>query len=197
MFQHKPEWYEPAVLSEAGIQRARGDATTLVGTISDQMVTGRTFEVALSDCRVNEWLTALPTSLPELRRSFARGISEPAIRFDPGRLRLGALWQSGGWRAILSLSLCVDVSEDGESIDVTLARAQGGSLPLPRRTVDKLVSRLLRDVSARAEVHASLYDLRCGVQLRNRFVWGNGDRPFRLERIKIGSGELRLRIEPL
>ena len=43
----------------------------------------------------------------------------------------------------------------------------------------------------------SVDDLFDGVAIGNRFVWFNGDRPFRIESVRIDDGQLRLRIEPL
>ncbi len=89
--------------------------------------------------------------------------------------------------------------------------ARGGSLPVPRAILRRLLDPLLRgvrDASSRSADPAgefspnlgdvgSIDDLFRGVKIRNRFVWGNGDRPFRIDSFTIDDGELRLSIEPL
>ncbi len=211
MFQHRPAWYSPARLNEAGIQQARSEATELADSLGDRMARGRPFEVVLIDRKVNEWLAALPHCWPEARRSVPSEISEPAVRFNAGRMHAGAHCESGGWRAIINVELALGVSEDGMSIEIALFEARGGSLQIPRAILGKLLDPLLRgvgDASSRSTDPAgeflpdlgdvgSVDDLFRGVKIRNRFVWGNGDRPFRIDSITIGEGELRLGIEPL
>jgi hypothetical protein len=43
----------------------------------------------------------------------------------------------------------------------------------------------------------SVDDWFSGVQLRNRFVWPNGRRPFRIGALAVTDGELRARLDPL
>lgn len=210
-FQHRPAWYSPARLNEAGIQQARSEATELADSLGDRMVRGRPFDVVLIDRKVNEWLTALPHCWPEARRSVPSEISDPAVRFDASRVYVGAHCESGGWRAIINVELALGVSEDGRSVELALFEARGGSLPVPRAILRRLLDPLLRgvgDASSRSADPAgeflpnlgdfgSIDDLFRGVKIRNRFVWGNGDRPFRIDSFTIEDGELRLSIEPL
>ena len=209
--QHKPGWYRPAVLDDAGMQRARAGATGIVDSVSDRMVQGRPFDVVLLDRQVNEWLTALPHSWPEVQRSMPREITDPAVRFETGKVRVGAHCERGGWRAIISVGLSVRVSADGDSIETALTEAHGGSLPVPRWILDMLLDSLLqrgweaRDGAEDAPASilpgldhvGSADDLFRGVKVSNRFIWQNGDRPFRIDAITIEDGTLRLSLEPL
>jgi hypothetical protein len=43
----------------------------------------------------------------------------------------------------------------------------------------------------------SVEQLYRGIRIRNRFVWPNGKRLFRIDQITIDADELRLRIEPI
>ncbi|MGB2984407.1 MAG: hypothetical protein WBE26_00875 [Phycisphaerae bacterium] len=210
-FQHKPGWYRPVILDEAGIQRARSEAVRAADYVSDQMVEGRPFAAVLHDRSVNAWLAALPHSWPEARDVLPPQISDPAVRFDSGELRVGAHYAAEGWQAIISIGVKLGVSEDSGAVEIALNGAHGGSLPVPRVVLEGILDHLLQTlharhdrsieaaeplVSALREVQ-SVDELYEGVRIRNRFVWFNGDRPFRIDSIIIDDGELRLQIEPL
>ena len=76
-----------------------------------------------------------------------------------------------------------------------------------RAVVDRLLEPVLRDVrQGRADRDAlgsllreveSVEDLFDGVGIRNRFVWPNGERRFRIDSVIVDDGVLRLRLEPL
>ena len=210
-FQHKPGWYKPAGLGESEMQQARGDAVQVADYVSDQMVLGKAFETVLHDAAVNKWLAALPYSWPEAGRLLPPEITDLAVRFESGKVRAGAHYERNGWQAILSVGLTVSVSADGNDISIALDGVYGGSLPVPRVVLRRMVDQLLesfstdRDLasdplqplaSAIRNVH-SAEDLFRGLRIRNRFVWFNGDRPFRIKTVDIGEGELRLQVEPL
>ena len=50
---------------------------------------------------------------------------------------------------------------------------------------------------AAAKSVRSVDQLFAGVNTRNRFVWPNGKRPFRISSIRAIGGELRIRLQPL
>jgi len=210
-FQHKPGWYRPAVLDEPTLRRARSESVATADQVSDRLVKREAFELTLTDRSVNEWLAALPELWPEARDAWPPELSQPAVRFGEGTVRLGVHFEYEGWRAIIGVSLSVGVSADGQSLTVKLNAASGGSLPAPRTLLDRILDpqldRLSRRRDARGQPHdiwasslakvrstADLYD---GVTVRNRFIWFNGRRPFRIAAIEVGGGELRLRIEPM
>lgn len=213
-FQHKPGWYRPTTLDEAGIQRARGTAVETADRVSDQMVEGQPFDVVLDERAVNEWLAVLPHIWPEARDVLPRELSDPAVSFDDGRVRVGAYYAAGAWRAIVSVVLALGVSKDGTVIEVELSGAQAGSLPVPRMILRRVWDRFqtgapMSNVDFQMSIEPQLFDTRhssldisleelfYGVRIRNRFIWFNGQRPFRIESFNINAGELRLRIRPL
>ena len=212
-FQHKPAWYQPVWLDEEGYQFARRDAVATADAISDQIVQGKAFEVLLTDRSVNEWLAALPRVSPEARRALPPELHDPAVRFTDERIRVGAHYEKSGWQAIVSVDLALRVSPDGINLTIALAAVRGGSLPVPRAIVERLLGPLLERAHRRHRDHddadadspwgTTLHDLRStdqlfnGVTIRNRFVWPNGRRPFRIESIRITNGELRCRLQPL
>ncbi|GAG48205.1 unnamed protein product, partial [marine sediment metagenome] len=107
------------------------------------------------------------------------------------------------------------ISDDGRDVAIALTGARSGSLPVPQAVLERLLNPLLDRErvprSSRSEgwgtthspLHSALDDVRSvddffeGVKVRNRFIWPNGDRPFRIDSIRIDNGELHLRIEPL
>jgi len=211
-FQHKPAWYQPVHLDEQGYQRARRDSLTTADSISDQMVQGKEFELVLSDRTVNEWLAALPLLWPEAKRALPEELHDPAIRFTEDRIRFAAHFDKSGWQAIVSVDLIVRVSDDGTSITIALAGARGGSLPIPRTIIARLLQPLIEQARRRGNHQnndanspwdaavkgvRSVDELYTGVTTRNRFVWPNGKRSYRIASIRAGNGELRLRLQPL
>jgi hypothetical protein len=211
-FQHKPAWYQPARLDEQGYQLARRDAVATADSISDQLVQGKEFELVLTDRSVNEWLAALPSIWPEAKQALPRELRDPAVRFAEDRIRFAAHFDKNGWQAIVSVDLFVRVSDDGTSVTIALAGARGGSLPVPRTIIERLLRPLIEHARSSGKNHdtdatspwdaavksvRSVDQLFTGVTSRNRFVWPNGKRPFRIASIRANNGELRIRLQPL
>ena len=211
VFQHKPGWYRPPVVTEPLLQHARTTSAAAADDVSKRIVEAEPFQMVLTDVAVNEWLAALPHLWPDARRSIPPEISDVAVRFEGGRVRVGVLYARGGWRVILSVGLAMAVSRDGQAITVALTDARGGSLPVPRAILERVLSGVLeiaadrplgpgshvktpRSASAGLQSVDELFE---GVRIRNRFVWPNGDRPLRVDSIEVDGGELRLGIEPL
>ncbi len=208
---HKPSWYVPAILDEAGIHQARRQAVTTADFISDRMVEGNPFTVVLTEQPVNEWLTALPHAWPDARDALPPEFSNPTIGFRDGRLWIGAHYVAETWQAIISLGLRFDASNDKAALTITLEGAYIGSLPLPKMIVRQAFERLLRQGrQGKRELNGttrplldalqtiqSADELFEGVAVKNRFVWFNGERPYRIQSVEIGEGKLRLTIEPL
>ncbi len=213
-FHHKPGWYQPVSLDEAGAQRARSQAVGVADFVSDRMVEGEEFDVVLRDRSINEWLAAWPRVWPDGKDALPPELSDPAIRFDDGRIRVAAHFATGGWRAIISVALTLGLTVDGSEVEIRLSGAHGGSLPVPRMILDDVLEHLLQGARTGPDVGGdspsttgllasilrevrSVDELFEGVRIRNRFVWFNGERPFRIESVTIEDGGLRLRVRPL
>jgi hypothetical protein len=211
VFQHRPGWYRPEVVTETMLQQARTTSAAAADRVSKQVVEAETFDVRLTADTVNQWLAALPHLWPDARRSIPPEISDLAVHFEDNRVRVGALYAKDGWQAIVSVGLILAVSGDGEAVTVTLSDARGGSLPVPRMILEEILQRVRRgagrvvanpdpDAEALESVLVGLRsvdDLFDGVRLRNRFVWPNGRRPIRIAAIAADNGALHLQIEPL
>ncbi|MCH7631898.1 MAG: hypothetical protein IIB59_01690 [Planctomycetes bacterium] len=211
VFQHKPQWYKPVRLDEPGLQRVRRDVASLVDDVGDNMVHGQSFEVTITDRELTEWLTALPDNWPQVRQAWPAELTEPVIAFRNGSIWAGVHFESHGWRVILNVEVTLAVQEDSRYVVVRLRGMSGGSLPLPRWQLERALAPYLegsgspraRSLSEGTHTVSSFRDLRSvhqlfeGVRVRNRFVWPNGERPFRLEAIDVADGTIRLQIAPL
>ncbi len=207
VIEHRPSWYAPAALDESGIQSSRRDATNSVDRFGDELVQGSPFEWTLEDQAINSWLTAMPYIWPEAARAIPPEWRDPAVRFEPGFVRVAVLFDSRGWRAILSVAISVSVLDDGRSIEVRLREARCGSMPIPRWLLEMLVDSRLDQAtgamkktltgSSSAQQIQSIGELFEGVRVRNRFVWPNGRRSFRLNAIHPEVRHLTLQVEPL
>jgi len=203
LFQHKPTWYEPVDLDRAALQRTQNDATLTADLVSDQMVRGRPFEISLSDTQVTRWLTALPAMVPEAQMSWSASLSSPAVRFEPGRMRAGVVYSGSGWRSLMGLSLRVVGDDDEDVLRLAVESASLGSLPVPRLVVANALKRPLERLLQQAADQElmppieSVDQLYRGVPIRNRFVWPNGKRAFRVKRIRFEDHSVRISIEPI
>jgi len=211
IFQHRPAWYRPALADEPTIQAAREETAAIAARISDRLVLGESVNVELHDAAVNRWLAARPVLWPDARWTLPDEVAFPALSFDDGLLRVAALFERNGWRAILSADFTVTI--DGDSLRVMLTNIRGGSLPLPRFVVRPALSRSISRSGATPEREfapnaaadpidavwrtiRSPDDLFRGISIENNFIWPNGRRRFRIASIRIDDGAIHLRLEP-
>ncbi len=208
---HKPAWYAPVSLDEAGMRRARHDAVNTTDFIGDQMNHGEPFELVLRDRAVNEWLAALPTIWPEVSEVLPPEVGSPVVSFDDGGIRVGSHVTTSAWQAIVSVGLLISLTADGEDLAVELTDVRGGSLPVPQTVLAAVLDPVLRrarrnrrpagnnvdSVSSALRGVRSTGELFEGIRIENRFVWFNGEVPFRIDAVEIDDGEVRLRLDPL
>ena len=117
----------------------------------------------------------------------------------------------GGLQAIVSIGLELNISADGSAVVVRLKDVRGGSLPMPRSSLAGMVERLaaagrtdwrreddiVGSFSVALDEIRSLDELYQGISVRNRFIWPNGDRPFRISSIGIQTGWINIGFERL
>jgi hypothetical protein len=197
--QNKPGWYRPAELDEIGLADARREATTAADLFSDQLVRRKPFDFVLESEAVTRWLGAVREIAPEIAGHVPPELSAPAVSFADGATRVGIHLESKGWRIIASALVSAAVSEAGRSIDLKIAELCGGSLPLPRAVVMRVLGGAGGD-GVKVLQHGdfvTIADLLNGIRIRNEFVWPNGKRRFRIGHIVATDGKLQLRIEPM
>jgi len=203
-FQHRPGWYRPAAADEPTIQRAQTESAALADETSRQIVERRDFEIRLTDRMINDWLAAMPVLWPEAREWMPPGVRDPAVGFDNGEMRVGVFVEREGWRVIANASVAAEVSPDKSTINVMLRSVRGGSLPMPQGVVESLWERVVSGVRRGridglhiAAPEGSANDSAHELAIRNRFVWPNGERPFRITRFDAQNGVLTIGMEPL
>jgi hypothetical protein len=202
--QHKPSWYQPVPLSDAALEQARLNATAKWDEISGRIVAGRPFDVWLSQAEANDWFAALAHDRPELLASLPAELSALALGFVEGELKIGALAESNGWRAIVSASLVPVLSADRRHGTLISTGGSLGSLPASESMVERFTGRMLHKQSAALNENGEAKLIgqvarwaADGYRFENYFVWPNGDRPFRIDSIEIGEGTLCLGLHPL
>ncbi|MCH7872055.1 MAG: hypothetical protein IID33_10185 [Planctomycetes bacterium] len=214
---HKPGWYHPVELDARGMQRARRQALSTADSISDQMVQRKPFDIVLTDESVTQWIAALGSIWPEVKERIPSEITDIAVAFDDGVVRVGGRYR-GSWHAIVNVHLELGMTEDGSTLWIQLLSVYGGLLPIPSSMIERaLAGRLGADESASDASNGRLdgadsltrwigspsdhangpSETRSRAEIENRFVWFNGRRPYRILSIQVGAGVLRLRIEPL
>ena len=99
-FQRIPDWYRPVALTEAVAQEAQRTFTNFTDTVSDRIVEGEPFDVTIEQDAVNTWLAAAPELRAERRRVSPERLRDPAVAFEPGRIRIGAHINHNGWETI-------------------------------------------------------------------------------------------------
>ena len=216
-FEHRPAWYRPVRLDEAGMKRARRESAAVIDSVGDWLFRSEQFEptsgfeIVLTEREVAEGLTVLRQVWPAAGGWWPPEFTDPAVRLTDDRILAGAHFESVGWRAILSIEFHAAVSADGEAVELALLGAYAGSLRFPRVILERLLRRYAvprrsrgdNGEGRRTRVISTLHDVESveqlfqGVRIRNRFVWPNGKRPFRVDSITIEEGTVRIRIEAL
>lgn len=191
---HKPGWYHPADLDAQGMQQARREAAAFTDLVSDQMVERSPFDIVLSDESITKWIAALPSIWPEGHKRIPPEISDIAVAFDDGVVRIGARY-TGSWQAIINVRIELGVCDNGSKLWIRPVRVYGGSVPLPMSMIERMLIRYAGEASNDKTHGIKPASWLC--QAENRFVWFNGRRPFRIESIRIVAEKLQLRIEPL
>lgn len=215
LLHHIPAWYQPAYVTDARLGDVRASAADAFNLISERIAQGQSFEVALDERQVTEWISARERVWPASGGWLPAWLEDPVISFRHDRIILAArlnledrAWLGGEW--IGGVHLSVDLIEENMLV-LRLRRITGGSLPVPSQWLAAPISSLLRmedrDVgllpSAAADLLRRMRDaeplqlLSQGVRRANRFIWENGRRPFRIAGLRAADGKLTLTIDPL
>ncbi len=210
--QYKPAWYRQAIVERMSPKRARAEAIQLADTIGDSLVARQPTEIKLSDRGVTGWLAVMPSLMPQGQYSLPHGVSALAVRFDEaGFIQVGASVDQKGFRVILSVSIRIELVKQGQYIRMALDQANGGALHLPKALLEKVLNQFLQsemvsrvsdkndrsrsiDTFAKARTVDEWYE---GVLIPNRFVWPNGDRPFKVDRLTFSDSMLTIQIQPM
>lgn len=207
--RHIPVWYHPAPVADDQLQRVRDSLTDAFREISDRMVRAKTFEFALTDQRVSEWITARGQIWPDADEWLPDWLKDPVLAFTPGRVVLGVLLDRDGWQTIVGVHFSIQIL--GHDVVLRLEKVTAGALPVPLAALagplekliysDRLDPEAMPDELARAieklRDGPALSFLSQDQRIHGPFIWKNGDRPYNLTNIQIGKGWVKAKIQPL
>jgi len=186
----RPAWYQPRSIDYRRLDEDKRAELRLENTISAALNAGRPVTIELGQQQVNRWIAAREQLWPGEVPSLAPFHAPVLVFLDDNRIRAGALAEQGGLRLILSVTVRLELTDDG--LEVVWEGARAGLLPIPRSLID----RLARGLSDRLDLPPNA--LRNGrLKLPSRATWPNGERRFRIAELSIRAGTLRARLEPL
>lgn len=210
MLHYKPTWYSPAPLDDATVHSAQVSTAELLDFIGDRLARGESFEVTMADADVNKWLAALPRLWLDYEETVPPELNSVAVRFESGCCYVGIHYLSKTWQSIIHCVFSVGVARDDSGLLITMADLRVGSVPVPQAALLRIAGRydapypnagvVRRDGQAangKEGLTRYIDELFAGKTVRNRFIWPNGERPFRIDSIKFDLGELRVGLAPL
>lgn len=185
----RPSWYAPPEVDHARLKTDKRDLVQLLDAIGEALNAGRGIDFELSEAQVNRWLAAGPEFWPDLKLETA-ALRSPQVAFRTGnRIRVGGLAASGSLQVVVSATAAVTVEPD--SLLVSLTGAKVGALPLPRAAVWRLLA-LPSGWSGQPQADPANDTLRWP----NDWTWSNGKRRFRVRRLEVERGVVRVALEP-
>jgi hypothetical protein len=205
MFQHIPGWYRPVQIAP---ERFKEISASFVNNVNRPGVklheSQEPFEHCFLQDEINAWLAYPEQIWPAAGRWLPANLSDPMVVMDGEGLRVAVTLDERGVRTILSARLTAEVVSDG--IRVRLVEVAGGSLPLPKAGVRRLLARI--DATAwpagrysRDQIGGpplpALAGLFEGITLPASWRWFNGDAPFRLTALRFEPGIARVTLQPL
>ena len=138
--------------------------------------------------QVNRWLAArreidvFQLDLGPLQR--------PQVHFlSDNRLRIAGTVSRGGFEAVLSATVKLELTDD--QLVVTLDHARLGALPAPRRLIGELLRRSLASGATATDLAQS-----GSIAPPNDWVWPNGKRRFHVGRLRVSDGLTSLSLVP-
>lgn len=195
----RPEWYAPAAIDRVQLKSDKADFANLLDRIGAALNAGEAIEFEITEDQLNRWLAARGEIWPALRFEVQglRGIQISLLEGDA--VRLAATASQGPLEVVLSVvGHCRIEPSDGEPsrtepsevvIDIQSMRA--GKMPIPS---GKVLAPLHEAIARSDSRTATMTDQT--IRLGNHWIWKNGHRPFRLDRLEITPGLARIRLAP-
>ena len=186
----RPSWYQPQAIDYSRLKTDKQDFAGLVDAIGAALNSGQPIDFELAEEQLNRWLAARAEIWPGLRIQ-VEGLEYPQVSCLPGnRLRLSATVTGRPIELILSATVSCELAPD--QLVMRLEDARCGLLPVPRGRILAPIRQWLAEQPGEG-VSLSGH----AISLRNRYVWENGKRPFRLRGLQISDRCVRASLEPL
>lgn len=186
----RPSWYQPAQIDYTLLEADKHAQLKIENDISAALNGNFPVVIELSERQVNRWIAARDQLWPGETPSIAP-FEQPHISFfADGGVRLAALVEQSGVRAVLSATFRFEMI--GDDLIVTWNDVHAGVLPAPA----KLLEEAARRIADRLRLDDRVFSERA-LTLPNHGSWPNGKRSFRVVEIAIERGAARVMLEPL
>lgn len=193
-FQHVPGWYKPVHVAPQHRQVVKNSVTRAFNEFSEKVNQDGPFEFRLTAKELNRWLAVRDEFGPDAREMFPPWLSEPMVIMQAGRVGFAGIVNWESVRSVVSLWFTVDVA--GDELNLRLAEVRGGVLPVPASTVlgqvRGWISQADDDEASTARRLRDIEQLLAGKSMENRLFWQNGERDYRILKMTLADGEIRL-----
>ena len=182
---YRPGWYQPAAVDFDRLPEDKQSFVALLDSISAALNRGESIEVVVDQAQLNRWLAARHEVFPPEWQRF-EPLRDPFVEILPEQqLRLACRIGRHGPAVVGSVQVRLAVGP--EAIELIGPTLRAGLLPVPSGW---LLDRLPGGVRAYAD------DRGGRLRIRNRWIWPNGRRRFRIASLRSEAGRLRVRLEP-
>lgn len=186
----RPAWYAPATIDQERLKSDKREFVHLLDSIGEALNRGVAIDFELDEAQVNRWIAAR-AELPSDWQFEVQGAAYPQVSFlDGSRIRLAATVGKAGVEVVLSAIVHVELSSEGVLVRLDSVRA--GALPAPRGAALDSLQQMLGPIDATAERRRGTT-----ISLPNEWTWPNGKRRFRVRRLELDAGVVRVSLEPV
>ncbi|MCK4341435.1 MAG: hypothetical protein KAY37_06915 [Phycisphaerae bacterium] len=185
----RPTWYRPASIDRARLRDDKRELVNLLDRIGAALNERRRINFQLQEDQVNRWIVARAEMWPEAAIDLGP-LQHPQVSFLDDGVRIAALMEQHGLRAVISVTFRVDVTIDEIRINYDSARL--GALPVPRGWLSDWMAQMpiadhvIRDSGPDGTI-----------VLQNDWIWPNGKRRYRVADLRISAGQANVVLEPL
>ena len=128
--QQVPEFYTRVIdQSDEGLEVSRNHMQRGVAKLQNDASRQGHWQASFDDEQINAWLSGL---LPEkFARWLARGVRDPAIAIEDGRMMAAVRYTSPRINTVISCELTVSMTQEANLLAIQLSNLKAGALPLP------------------------------------------------------------------
>ncbi|NLX04286.1 MAG: hypothetical protein GXY33_03975 [Phycisphaerae bacterium] len=179
---HVPDWYHPVAVPPDAGQEIRDELTELTRVFNNSMQQPAPFEFVLSQDQVNRLISGRAMIDPRFADLLPHELSQPAVAWQDGCFKAGAIVQFHGAPMLASLSARIHL--DPNNIEIHGLQVRVGAWPVPQSLIQEHVEQVLSKPLQNLVVP-------------NRFRYPNSDYDVRVEQIRMDEGNLVLTIQPI
>lgn len=136
--QHEPAFYQQAMRIEPQQQAQAGDELEQhVLELHNEVRTAGTWEAVFTEDQINGWLAAdLPEKFPGV---LPEGVASPRVAIRDNEIQIAARYEHKLVKSVVSIILGVCLTDETNTVAVTIKRIRAGMLPVPiRQCLDRI-----------------------------------------------------------